>query len=44
MAASDLLAEPTLAKARAFVTQPAGLQVWTDNHVERPNRLSAFRG
>jgi len=40
--ALDLLAEPKLAKAMAFVQQPAGSQVRTNNHVERMNRRLRF--
>jgi len=40
--ALELLAEPKLAKAMAFVQQPAGRQVRTNNHVERLNRRLRF--
>ena len=40
--ALDLLAEPKLAKAMAFVGQPADSQVRTNNHVERLNRRLRF--
>jgi hypothetical protein len=40
--ALDLLAGPKLAKAMAFVQQPAGSQVRTNNHVERLNRRLRF--
>jgi hypothetical protein len=40
--ALDLLAEPKLAKAMAFLGQPAGSQVRTNNHVERMNRRLRF--
>jgi Transposase len=40
--ALDLLAGPKLAKAMAFVQQPAGGQVRTNNHVERMNRRLRF--
>ena len=40
--ALDLLAGPKLAKARAFVQQPAEAQVRTNNHVERLNRRLRF--
>jgi hypothetical protein len=40
--ALDLLAEPKLAKAMAFVQQPADGQVRTNNHVERLNRRLRF--
>jgi len=40
--ALDLLAEPKLAKAFAFVGQPVGSQVRTNNHVERMNRRLRF--
>jgi hypothetical protein len=42
MAALDLLAEPKLTKAMAFVQQPMGSQVRTNNHVERLNRRLRF--
>jgi hypothetical protein len=42
MQALDVLAEPKLAKAMAFVQQPAGRQVRTNNHVERLNRRLRF--
>ena len=42
VAALDLLAEPKLTKAMAFVGQPAGSQVRTNNHVERLNRRLRF--
>ena len=37
-----LLAEPKLTKAMAFVQQPTGSQVRTNNHVERMNRRLRF--
>jgi hypothetical protein len=40
--ALDLLAGPKLAKGMAFVQQPAGKQVRTNNHVERMNRRLRF--
>jgi hypothetical protein len=40
--ALDLLAGPKLAKAMAFVQQPAEDQVRTNNHVERLNRRLRF--
>jgi transposase len=40
--ALDLLAEPKLTKAMAFLGQPAGQQVRTNNHVERLNRRLRF--
>jgi hypothetical protein len=40
--ALELLAEPKLAKALAFVGQPVGRQVRTNNHVERLNRRLRF--
>jgi len=40
--ALDLLAGPKLAKGMAFVGQPAGEQVRTNNHVERMNRRLRF--
>jgi hypothetical protein len=40
--ALELLAEPKLAKAMAFVQQPTGKQVRTNNHVERMNRRLRF--
>jgi hypothetical protein len=40
--ALDLLAGPKLAKAMAFVQQPAEIQVRTNNHVERLNRRLRF--
>jgi Transposase len=40
--ALDLLAEPKLTKVMAFVAQPAGKQVRTNNHVERLNRRLRF--
>jgi hypothetical protein len=40
--ALELLAGPKLAKAMAFVQQPAGSQVRTNNHVERLNRRLRF--
>jgi Transposase len=40
--ALDLLAGPKLTKALAFVGQPAGRQVRTNNHVERLNRRLRF--
>jgi hypothetical protein len=42
VAALDVLAEPKLTKALAFVGQPAGCQVRTNNHVERLNRWLRF--
>ena len=40
--ASELLAEPKLTKAMAFLGQPAGSHVRTNNHVERMNRRLRF--
>jgi hypothetical protein len=40
--ALDVLAGPKLTKAMAFVQQPAGRQVRTNNHVERLNRRLRF--
>lgn len=40
--ALDLVAEPKLTKVMAFVQQPAGRQVRTNNHVERLNRRLRF--
>jgi hypothetical protein len=40
--ALELLAEPKLTKALAFLGQPAGSQVRTNNHVERLNRRLRF--
>jgi Transposase len=40
--ALDVLAEPKLTKAMAFVQQPVGSQVRTNNHVERLNRQLRF--
>jgi hypothetical protein len=40
--ALDLLAEPKLSKAMAFVGQVVGRQVRTNNHVERLNRRLRF--
>jgi hypothetical protein len=40
--ALDLFAEPKLTKAMAFLGQPAGSQVRTNNHVERMNRRLRF--
>jgi hypothetical protein len=40
--ALDLLAEPKLTKAMAFLGQPAEKQVRTNNHVERLNRRLRF--
>jgi hypothetical protein len=40
--ALELLAEPKLTKAMAFVQQPTGRQVRTNNHVERMNRRLRF--
>ena len=40
--ALDLLAGPKLTKAMAFVQQPVGSQVRTNNHVERLNRRLRF--
>jgi hypothetical protein len=40
--ALELLAEPKLTKALAFVQQPADRQVRTNNHVERLNRRLRF--
>ena len=42
VAALDLLAGPKLAKAMAFVQQPAEGQVRTNKHVERLNRRLRF--
>jgi hypothetical protein len=42
MEALDLLAEPKFTKAMAFLGQPAGSQVRTNNHVERMNRRLRF--
>jgi Transposase len=42
MEALDVLAGPKLTKAMAFVQQPAGRQVRTNNHVERLNRRLRF--
>jgi hypothetical protein len=42
MKALDLLEEPKLGKAMAFVGQLAGRQVRTNNHVERMNRRLRF--
>jgi hypothetical protein len=42
VAALDLLAEPKLTKAMAFLGQPAASQVRTNNHVERLNRRLRF--
>ena len=42
VAALELLAEPKLTKAMAFVQQPLGSQVRTNNHVERMNRRLRF--
>ena len=38
----EVLAAPKLAKAMAFLGQPAGRQVRTNNHVERLNRRLQF--
>jgi hypothetical protein len=40
--ALELLAEPKLTKAMAFVGRPAGRQVRTNNHAERLNRRLRF--
>jgi hypothetical protein len=40
--AAELLADPKLTKAMAFVQQPAGRQVRTNNHVKRMNRRLRF--
>jgi hypothetical protein len=40
--ALELLAEPKLSKAMAFVKQPKSRQVRTNNHVERMNRRLRF--
>jgi hypothetical protein len=40
--ALELLADPKLAKAMAFLGQPAGSRVRTNNHVERMNRRLRF--
>jgi hypothetical protein len=40
--ALDVLAEPKLTKAMAFLGQPVGRQVRTNNHVERMNRRLRF--
>jgi hypothetical protein len=40
--ALELLAEPKLTKVMAFVQQPRGQQVRTNNHVERMNRRLRF--
>lgn len=40
--ALDVLADPKLTKAMAFLGQPAGSQVRTNNHVERMNRRLRF--
>jgi hypothetical protein len=40
--ALELLAEPKLTKAMAFVRQPLGSRVRTNNHVERMNRRLRF--
>jgi hypothetical protein len=40
--AVELLAEPKLTKAMAFLSQPAESQVRTNNHVERLNRRLRF--
>jgi hypothetical protein len=40
--ALEVLAEPKLTKAMAFVQQPRGKQVRTNNHVERMNRRLRF--
>ncbi len=42
VAALELLAEPKLTKAMAFVQQPLDKQVRTNNHVERMNRRLRF--
>lgn len=42
VAALELLAEPKLTKAMAFVDQPRRKQVRTNNHVERMNRRLRF--
>ena len=38
----EVLAEPKLTKAMAFVQQPVGRQVRTNKHVERLNRRLRF--
>ena len=40
--ALELLAEPKLTKGMAFLGQPAGSRVRTNNHVERLNRRLRF--
>jgi hypothetical protein len=40
--AMELLADPKLSKAMAFVQQPTSKQVQTNNHVERMNRRLRF--
>ena len=42
VAALELVAEPKLTKAMAFLGQPAGRRVRTNNHVERLNRRLRF--
>jgi Transposase len=42
VAALELLAEPKLTKAMAFVQQPPGRRVRTNNHAERLNRRLRF--
>jgi hypothetical protein len=42
--ASELSAEPKLTKAMAFLGQPAGSRVRTNNHAERMNRRLRFAG
>jgi hypothetical protein len=42
VAALDLLEEPKFTRAMAFLGQPAGSQVRTNNHVERMNRRLRF--
>jgi hypothetical protein len=42
MQALDVLAEPKLTKALAFLGQPAGSRVRTNNHAERMNRRLRF--
>jgi hypothetical protein len=42
MRALDVLAEPKLTKAMAFLGQPAGARVRTNNHAERLNRRLRF--
>src|SRR5262249_11484296 len=42
VAALELLEEPKVTRAMAFLGQPAGSQVRTNNHVERMNRRLRF--